>query len=81
MLKSVFSARLLAPVVAVALLAVPALGTTYKNSDVPYLGPRPVIAMTAERQALLDATQKEYAREQALLGIAGKMRQVPDSHS
>jgi hypothetical protein len=81
MLKSVFSAHMLAPVVAVALLAVPAFGTTYKNSDVPYLAPRPVIAMTLERQAILDATQKEYAREQALLGIAGKMRQVPDSHS
>ena len=54
---------------------------TYKNSDVPYLGPRAVIAMTPERQALMDATQKEYEREQAVLGIAGKLRQVPDSHS
>ena len=38
MLKSVLSAQLLAPVVAAALLAVPALATTYKNPDVPYLG-------------------------------------------
>jgi len=35
MLKSIFFARVLMPVMAVVLLAAPALGTTYKNSDVP----------------------------------------------
>ena len=36
--------------------------------------------MTPERQAMLDATQKEYLREQAVLKL-GKLREVPDSHS
>ena len=69
-------------IVAGALLAVPAGAATitYRNSDVPYLGPRVVIPMTAERQAIMDATQKEYLREQAVLKI-GKLREVPDSHS
>ena len=58
-----------------------AANVTYKNSDVPYLGPRPIIPMTPERQSLLNATKKEYEREQAILGIEGKQRQVPDSHS
>ena len=40
-------------------LAAPALAITYKNSDVPYQGPRVPIPMTPERQAMLDATQKE----------------------
>jgi len=64
------------------LLAVPAFAATitYKNSDVPYLGPRVVMPMTAERQAIMDATQKEYLREQAVLKL-GKLREVPDSHS
>jgi hypothetical protein len=57
-----------------------AAGVTYKNSDVPYLGPRPVIPMTPERQAILDATAREYAREQAELHIT-KLREVPDAHS
>lgn len=61
-------------------VSVGAAPITYKNSDVPYLGPRVVIPMTAERQAILDATQKEYLREQAVLKI-GKLREVPDSHS
>ena len=67
---------------AAALLAVPAGAATitYRNSDVPYLGPRVMIPMTPERQAILDATQKEYLREQAVLKL-GKLREVPDSHS
>ena len=61
-------------------LAAPALAVTYKNSDVPYLGPRVVIPVTPERQAIIDATQKEYLREQAVLKL-GKLREVPDTHS
>src|SRR6195952_5741464 len=53
---------------------------TYKNSDVPYLGPRVVVPVTPERQAIMDATQKEYLREQAVLKL-GRLREVPDSHS
>src|SRR5579883_552050 len=64
-----------------SVLAAPALAVTYKNSDVPYLGPREPVPMTAERQAMLDASQKEYEREQKLLGISGKMRQITDAHS
>ena len=62
-------------------LAAPALAVTYKHSDVPYQGPRVPIPMTPERQAMLDATQKEYEREQAVLGIRGKLREITDSHS
>lgn len=62
-------------------LAVPALALTYKNSDVPYRGPRPVVATTPERQAVMAETQKEYKREQAVLGITGKLRQITDSYS
>jgi len=62
-------------------LSPPALAVTYRNSDVPYLGPRVPVPMTAERQAMLDATQKEYEREQKVLGIDGKLRQITDSHS
>ena len=63
-------------------LTLPAVAApvTYKHSDVPYQGPRVAIPMTPERQAMLDATQKEYAREQAVLKL-GKLREVPDSHS
>ena len=57
-------------------LAAPALAVTYKHSDVPYMGPRVPIPMTPERQAMLDATQKEYEREQAVLGISGKLREI-----
>ena len=66
----------------VAVTATPVLGATvtYRNSDVPYLGVRPVIPMTPERQAMMDATAKEYAREQSVLHIA-KLRQIPDSHA
>src|SRR3954468_21259205 len=65
------------------LLAAPALAltSTYKNSDVPYRGPRPSVAMTPERQATMAETQKEYEREQAVLGISGKLRQITDSYS
>ena len=62
-------------------LAAPALAVTYKHSDVPYQGPRVPVPMTPERQAMLDATQKEYEREQAVLGIRGKLREITDSHS
>ncbi|MBW8709031.1 MAG: hypothetical protein JF627_07190, partial [Alphaproteobacteria bacterium] len=64
------------------LLAAPASAATvtYKNSDVPYLGPRIVIPATLERQAIMEATQKEYLREQAALKL-GKLRQVDDAHS
>ncbi|HEY8253390.1 MAG TPA: hypothetical protein VIG39_02060 [Rhizomicrobium sp.] len=62
-------------------LAAPAMAATYKHSDVPYQGPRVPIPMTPERQAMLDATQKEYEREQAVLGISGKLREITDSHS
>ena len=67
---------------AAIVLAVPAFAATitYKNSDVPYLGPRVVMPMTAERQAIMVATQKEFLREQAVLKF-GKLREVPDSHS
>lgn len=69
-------------VAAALMLAAPAFAATitYKNSDVPYLGPRVVIPVTPERQAILDATRAEYLREQAVLKI-GKLREVPDSHS
>jgi hypothetical protein len=73
----------LACAAAILCLAAPAFAAatvTYKNSDVPYLGPRVAFPMTPERQAAMDATQKEYEREQAALHI-GKLREVPDSHS
>src|SRR6476620_8554179 len=37
--------------------------------------------MTPERQATMAGTQKEYEREQAVLGISGKLRQITDSYS
>jgi hypothetical protein len=82
MSKTVSGARWLMPAIAMVMFAAPAFAlVTYKNSDVPYMGPRPVFPMTPERKAVMSATQKEYEREQAVLGITGKMRQVPDSHS
>ena len=43
------------PVLAAILLAAPAFAATitYRNSDVPYLGPRVVVPKTPERQAIL----------------------------
>lgn len=70
-----------AAIVLLLVLAAPALAVTYKNSDVPWLGPREPVLVTPERQAILDATQKEYEREQKVLGISGKLRQITDAHS
>ncbi len=71
--RSLFAAMLLAAPASAATI-------TYKNSDVPYLGSRVAIPVTQERQAIMEATQTEYLREQAVLKI-GKLREVPDSHS